>query len=525
MTRPSDSSPSSQALLERARHTLQSLKYHEQAARYKAAAASLQAAMVHAENGEPAPLQHWLETESSAFQLGEDWREIPTSESILHASKSLRRIDIPCSDSADSDSADSDSSVSDSSVSDSFTAVEEPTQAAYSRVSPWLRMEQAAKARLATLGEDQDAPQLSQSLVEAEDSVADLGRSEVANGASVDSPIPEWIAAVDSKQQLAIPHRKAWWRAPHIWGSIVLHMVLIVCLGLIVVRVTSTPPLLAVVSAPFESDNVLLESPMEMASDLEDAPELEAMSTLAPFAVSELNTSSAIDGASLELERQVNPTAARSVSSTVMHEANESSKSGKVGSQMMAGAEFFGVKATGNTFVYVVDSSPSMRRGGAFEAARQEIVRSLRSMKPKQRYFISFFGKEIDPMILETGVTEKFPIYAKPENLDKTIDWLGRVQVQKEGLPPNNALTEAIAMQPDAIFLLFDGDTKVDVAKYLRHANRADDVINAGLPKVPIHVVHFYQDEFQAPMKRIAEENGGTYRFVPRPERSSKGNR
>ena len=195
------------------------------------------------------------------------------------------------------------------------------------------------------------------------------------------------------------------------------------------------------------------------------------------------------------------------------------------GSKMLTGAEFFGVKATGNTFVYLVDSSPSMRRDGAFEAARNEIVRSLSSMKPKQRYFISFFGKEIDPMVFESGVVEKYPVYAKPENLTKTIDWLSRVQVQKDGLPPNNALTEAIAMQPDGIFLLFDGDTKVDVAKYLRRVNRSDDILTAGMPKVPIHVVHFFQDEFQKQMRQVAEENGGTYRFVPRPERPSKGNR
>ena len=196
-----------------------------------------------------------------------------------------------------------------------------------------------------------------------------------------------------------------------------------------------------------------------------------------------------------------------------------------MGSKMLAGAEFFGVKATGNTFVYIVDSSPSMRRDGAFEAARKEIVRSLSSMKPKQRYFISFFGKEIDPMVFESGVIERYPVYAKPENLTKTIDWLSRVQVQKEGLPPNNALAEAIGMQPDGIFLLFDGDTKVDVAKYLRRVNRSDDILSPGMPKVPIHVVHFFQDEFQKQMRQVAGENGGTYRFVPRPERPAKGNR
>ena len=216
------------------------------------------------------------------------------------------------------------------------------------------------------------------------------------------------------------------------------------------------------------------------------------------------------------------PSPTPSVSSAVTSSASDSAHATMTGSKMLAGADFFGVKATGNTFVYIVDSSPSMRRDGAFEAARKEIVRSLSSMKPKQRYFISFFGKEIEPMVFELGIAERYPVYAKPENVTKTIDWLSRVQIQREGLPPNNALAEAIGMQPDAIFLLFDGDTKVDVAKFLRRVNRTDDILTAGQPKVPIHVVHFFQDEFQKQMKLVAAENGGTYRFVPRPERRSK---
>ena len=80
-------------------------------------------------------------------------------------------------------------------------------------------------------------------------------------------------------------------------------------------------------------------------------------------------------------------------------------------------------------------------------------------------------------------------------------------------------------MQPDGIFLLFDGDTKVDVAKFLRRENRTDDILSAGAPKVAIHVIHFFQDEFQKQMKQVAEENGGTYRFVPRPERPSNKKR
>jgi len=311
---------------------------------------------------------------------------------------------------------------------------------------------------------------------------------------------------------------KHWWKAPHVWISLFVHVVLVISLSVIAITIASEPKILSIVSASVEAENVLLETPMEMISELESTSE-PLQSALTPN-ISDLSKDITLP--SIPLEVGSLPSSPQSLSAALSGAASDSAQASMAGSKMLTGAEFFGVKATGNTFIYIVDSSPSMRRDGAFDAARNEIERSLKSMKPKQRYFVSFFGKEIDPMVLETGMVEKYPIYAKAENLTKTIDWLRLVRIQKDGLPPNNALEEAIGMQPDGIFLLFDGDTKVDVAKFLRRVNRTDDILNSGTPKVPIHVVHFYQDEFQKQMRQVAEENGGTYRFVPRPERPSK---
>ena len=68
MTRPSNLQPSSQELLERGRLTLQAIQYHERAARFQAAAASLRAAMVQAENGNTKELHEWLESDSHQFK-------------------------------------------------------------------------------------------------------------------------------------------------------------------------------------------------------------------------------------------------------------------------------------------------------------------------------------------------------------------------------------------------------------------------------------------------------------------------
>ena len=80
MARPSNSQPSSQELLERGRLTLQAIEYHERAARYKAAAASLKAAMVQAENGDVENLHKWLDSEAYQFNIGLERRNHDDAE-------------------------------------------------------------------------------------------------------------------------------------------------------------------------------------------------------------------------------------------------------------------------------------------------------------------------------------------------------------------------------------------------------------------------------------------------------------
>ena len=482
MARPANYQPSSQELLERGRLALQAIEYDERAARYQAAAARLKAAMVQAENGDVENLSKWLELESYRFDGGVDLciQEVDAEHRVAVASR--------IGSEAEWFGADAESIGPDAS---SIGA-----DAGSIRHGSWERMEKAAGERLAKARSK--SPFKYQPDSQASES-GDALRIVISS-------------LKDPEKSTAVKH---WWNAPHVLVSLLVHAVLIVCLGLFAISVAQEPRLLSIVSASVEAENVLLESPMEMVSELEAA--VEPLQSLLMPNLSHLDTTASFPDAFIETDL--------SVSSSAASFGSDSVQASMIGSKILAGAEFFGIKATGNTFVYIVDSSPSMRRDGAFEAARKEIVRSLTSMKPKQRYFISFFGKEIDPMVLEFGVVERFPVYAKPENLTKTMDWMSRVQVQKEGLPPNNALSEAIGMQPDGIFLLFDGDTKADVAKFLRRVNRSDDILTAGIPKVPIHVIHFFQDSFQKHMRQIAEENGGTYRFVPRPERPSKGNR
>jgi len=267
---------------------------------------------------------------------------------------------------------------------------------------------------------------------------------------------------------------------------------------------------LSVVAATVESNDVLMETPAESISQLESTS-TDSTSITTPD-TSDIKIE--LDPSAISVEKTDLGIAAASQASSI---SQQMSKAGAPGNKMVEGAEFFGSKAVGNRFVYIVDASPSMRRDRAFDAAKEEILRSLRSMKPKQRFAILFFGGTLETLELDPGEKIDQPQSATPENIEKAVRWLAKITIQKDGKPPIDAVKSALEFQPDGIFLLFDGDTKLDNwTQIVRRLNTSDGLLSDGGTKVPIHVIHFFRDEFQRSMQRLAEENAGSYRFVPK---------
>ena len=293
--------------------------------------------------------------------------------------------------------------------------------------------------------------------------------------------------------------------------SLGVHLALLMILGLWVVVQVQSIPILSIVAGTVESEDVLIETPMESISELQTTP-TDSPTITTPETSStaiEVNTDSiSVDKVDLGIE------AIGAVSSI----SQQMSTARASGTKMVEGAEFFGSKATGNRFVYVVDASPSMRRDGAFDAAKEEILRSLRSMKPKQRFGLVFFGGEVMHLELELGQKLDGPVSATEENIEKAVEWLRKVTIQKDGRPPIDAIESALEFQPDGIFLLFDGDTKMDNwTQRVRNLNTSNGFLSDGGTEVPIHVIHFFREEFQGSMQLLANQNGGTYRFIPKP--------
>ena len=511
----------SNELLERGKLALRVLQYREQAARYMAEASQLQAAMLIAESGDTATLERWLDTNQFAMNHLEEVAAGRSGSFSLRIDTAQDAKAPKGWDDARNDSpipgTDSPIPVTESPIPVTDSHCPDTKNQGSIQDSPWERMSQRAEERRREKAESPNAMAASGSSKTDQATVIFLDQD------SVREPLQEshLISLTDIEVERPPVKRFALLFAAHVWVSLGLHVGLVVALSIVVISATQKQELLSIVSSPVEAENVLMETPMEMISELETSS-MEPMPPAPSPDISELSKDVTLPAIAIESGTQPGETA---TPSSAVAQSSSSSMQGMTGSKMVSGAEFFGVKATGNTFVYIIDCSPSMRKENAFQAAKAEVFRSFASMKPKQRYYISFFGKEIDPLVLHGTEAEKYPIYATRENVLKTQEWMNRVAIQKEGWPPNDALEQAIAMQPDGIFMLFDGDTKVDVAKFLRQVNRTDDILSEGSPKVPIHVIHFFQEDFRMQMMTVAKENGGTYRFIPKPERPATNKR
>lgn len=302
--------------------------------------------------------------------------------------------------------------------------------------------------------------------------------------------------------------------------SLVAHAVLVLGLLTIAIKVIDKKERISVVASTIESEDVLMETPLEQPKemDVSDLTDLTVPNVqMSELIQSDVDVQSTVQADLTDLAgtfQAANQTVTGSSVSKMLGETMGSLSD-------MASANFFGVSAAGNNFCYVVDCSGSMRRDEAFSAAKNELMRSIASLKPTQRFYVYFFSEEVEGLAIKPGEPEKYPVYATKENIQATARWVQTIKI-KGGRPPNDALEAAIEMAPDAIFLLFDGDTSVDVPAFLRRVNRVTDFLSGESVRVPIHTLGFYTREFESMMVQLAKENEGTYRHIPNPRKPGK---
>ncbi|WP_417386430.1 VWA domain-containing protein [Gimesia sp.] len=166
-------------------------------------------------------------------------------------------------------------------------------------------------------------------------------------------------------------------------------------------------------------------------------------------------------------------------------------------------ARFFGIEAEGPVFVYVVDSSSSMR-GPRIDLTKKELKKSINQLNLSQSFYVIFFSNTDYPMFYP-GEASPRPLPATDQNVMKLEQWVDGIR-SGGGTDPKSALLRALSLAPDSIFLMTDGAFDSQVADLLKTQN-------AG--KVAIHTIVFQSRSGENLLKRIAQENSGQHRFVP----------
>lgn len=161
----------------------------------------------------------------------------------------------------------------------------------------------------------------------------------------------------------------------------------------------------------------------------------------------------------------------------------------------------------GSKFVYVLDKSSSMSGPGKFDAVLNELRRQLTTLQPRHQFYIILFDDWAHPMPA-VGLQP-----ASPQNLRTALVWLA-TQYPGRGTDPTDAILQALDLDPHTIWILSDGEFSGDVVAQVNAANRVKQVC---INTIAIH------DPALNTLKPLADDNGGTYRYVRNPNSPATG--
>ena len=178
---------------------------------------------------------------------------------------------------------------------------------------------------------------------------------------------------------------------------------------------------------------------------------------------------------------------------------------------------FFGIKAKGRKFVYIVDRSGSMS-GGRFARAREELIRSVKDLTQKQSFYVFLFSNGAVPMFDQP---EGPMCRATTDNIARLETWVDSVR-SSGGTDPTAALQQALKMKPDAVFLLSDGEIPGPIPQLLQQCNsrrvppssKSKQTHSSRAAIVTINTIGFENTSGERLLKQIAAENDGEYRFI-----------
>lgn len=175
-------------------------------------------------------------------------------------------------------------------------------------------------------------------------------------------------------------------------------------------------------------------------------------------------------------------------------------------------AKLFGIEGQGSRFVYVIDRSDSMNgyEGKPMQRARGELLESMTSLGPTHQFQVIFYN---DTPLPYGGTSGRGPELLRGD--ERTKELVQRFIQTTPAIGGTNhvdAIRMALAMGPDILFFLTDGD-------YPQPAARAiEDILNrAARLGTTIHCIQFGEGSRIGRgnwISYISESTGGQFRYV-----------
>ncbi len=160
---------------------------------------------------------------------------------------------------------------------------------------------------------------------------------------------------------------------------------------------------------------------------------------------------------------------------------------------------FFSSGGNAYNIVYLVDRSASMI--DSIEPLKRELQQRIAGLQPMQKFHIIFFsaGQPVEGPGREL-------VWATDRNKLLNYEFIDTIKAQGQ-TDPQWALQRALQMSPDLIYLLTDGVFSSEIAVKM--------IEWAKLHKVKINTIAYVMESGGSVLRKIAEETGGIYRFVP----------
>ena len=291
-----------------------------------------------------------------------------------------------------------------------------------------------------------------------------------------------------------------------------VHVGVLLVLAMMALQIHSPKDQVAFTASAASSEEVAMES-FSIENVNEPVPETDVTEPTPAETEYEVSPIGEFKAADFATDAIVSPVSSMAAAMTSQNEATATAKI--LESSSATKIEFCGVEGGGNHFVYLVDSSGSM--GDAFESARRELLASIDLLSPDQRFYVVFFDAQPDFMrISDPGVDETRSVYATPENKAALRRWAMRIGKDR-GKAPYDPLKFALSLRADVIFLLSDGEFPEGIPKLLQEKNRVENLFGESKPISIVHTIGYFSKEGASIMTRIAKQNFGQYRHVPKP--------